>query len=344
MKFCSMCGTRLGDEDLFCSRCGARQEAAGSNPGSEAPFVKEVNSDAASGNAAGSDASFGNAANSDAAFGNAANKDAATGNAAWNGQGYGNNDMPPKNNNALIAVVLGISGAAVLLAAVLLVLSLAGSPDKPIKDISRAFNRQSDDAEDYLNAMPKFYKDIYRDALELAEDINMGSEEDYKDRFEDSIEGLYDDAEYYYGKNVKLSYKVKDKEKMDKDELEEIEEAYAYVEEIIDKYSLADEETYKEISYGFINDEQSEEIAEFAEGVKKSLHKVKVTQGYILTLDTKIQGKDDEDEEDLEICVVKMNGKWCIEPIATYSNYMGGLSFGDVVDKLIDEISGKLPF
>lgn len=213
--------------------------------------------------------------------------------------------------------------------------SLIGSYKSPIRNAGKAFNSRSDNIGDYFSALPKLYTDIYKDGMKLAAEINEGLTENAKDKIENILEDRYEDIEDYYGKNAKLTYDITNKEKMDSNELSEIEEFYVSIGELIDKYSLDDEDTYSEMSYGLISKEKRKKIAAFAGDTMKKLKKVKVTDGYILTLDIKIKGKKKEDkEEDVEVCVVKMDGKWCIEPIATYTHYIGNIELKDIIDDL----------
>ena len=73
-----------------------------------------------------------------------------------------------------------------------------------------------------------------------------------------------------YGDDIKISYKIKDKDKIDKDDLEELEDS------IKDKYD----------------------------------EKVRVSKGYELKVKMKIKGDDDKDEDTTTIKVYKIEGDW----------------------------------
>lgn len=82
--------------------------------------------------------------------------------------------------------------------------------------------------------------------------------------------------EYYkeeYGRDFKIKYKVADKEKVEKSDLKDMEE---YLQLKFDK------------------------------------KKLKVSKAYLLDLEVTIKGDDDEDTEDVEVYVLKIDGKWCI--------------------------------
>lgn len=251
--------------------------------------------------------------------------------------GYNNYNMaePPKKSKAPVIIACAILVFVLAVAFVIIGTSLIGSYKSPMGTVRNAFNSHSDNVGDYLSAMPKLYSDIYKDGMKLAEDINKGISEKTKEKIKEVLDEQYEDIEDYYGKNAKLTYEIKEKEKMDKKELSEIQEFYVSLGELVDKYSLNDEDTYSGMLYAFTSKEQRGKIAAFAESTMKKLKKVKVTDGYILTLDLKIKGKEGEDEaEDVEVCVVKMDGKWCIEPVATYTHYIGNIEMKDIIDSV----------
>ena len=75
-----------------------------------------------------------------------------------------------------------------------------------------------------------------------------------------------------YGDDIKVSYKIKDKEKIDKDDLEDLEDDI--------------KDTYDE--------------------------KVKVSKGYELKIEMKIKGDDDKEKDTTKIKVYKIDGDWCL--------------------------------
>ena len=296
MKFCNHCGVRMEDDDLFCPSCGTKQESV--EPVQEVNIQEPVQSSATEYNA------------------------------------YSVPE-PEKKTKAPIYIVCGALILILAVAFIFIGKSMISTYNSPIKNAQKAFNSRSDNIEDYFSALPKLYTDIYKDGMKLAMDINEGITDNARDKLEDTIEEQYKELEDIYGKNAKLTYDIKDKEKMKSSELSKIEDFYVSIGELIDKYSLADEDTYSRMAYGMISKKQSRKIAEFAGSTMKKLKKVKVTDGYVLTIDIKIKGREDEyEEEDVEVCVVKMDGKWCIEPLATYTHYVGDIGLDDIIDAL----------
>lgn len=98
---------------------------------------------------------------------------------------------------------------------------------------------------------------------------NYDDIEELYEIYDELLEELDEDMEDEYGKNVKYTIKIEDKYKLYSDEIEDIEDYY-------DRYLDT---------------------------------KVKITEGYELECTMKIKGKDDKDEEDFEITVVKIKGE-----------------------------------
>lgn len=247
----------------------------------------------------------------------------------------GANQEEKKKSRAPLYII-AIAAVLVLAAGFILIkTSLSGSYKSPPENAKKLFNSRSGDVKDYLSVMPKLYKDTYMDAMMFLSEYNedaIGLVEGYAGEV---LDDFYDKIDNYYGEGAKLTYNITNKEKMDSSELSEIEVFYVSIGELIDKYSLADEDTYSKIAYGMIGKEQCKKIADFARDTMKRLKKVKMTDGYILTLDIKIEGSDREDEEEeVEVCVVKTDGKWCIEPVATYTHYVGDIELKDFIDAL----------
>ncbi len=103
---------------------------------------------------------------------------------------------------------------------------------------------------------------------------DMTDEEDVKlkelyDEMDEELEDAFDELEDEYGKKLKMDIKVEDKKKLDKDDLEEYEDNY-------DDYFDAN---------------------------------VKISKGYELDCVLTIEGKDDDDEEEIELVVLKIKGE-----------------------------------
>lgn len=162
-------------------------------------------------------------------------------------------NKPEKDNKKTMALVGGIAAAVIVV--LIVIFSIVGGAYKtPIKNYFNGMEKQN--AKTYIKAFPSFMK----------EDL----EDEYDD---DAMEKMMSYYEKKYGDHIKISYKVLDKTKLDKDELKDVKE------DLEDKY----------------DDE-----------------KIKVTDGYEVCIKATIKGSDEKDIDYTSMKVYKINGKWCI--------------------------------
>lgn len=151
-------------------------------------------------------------------------------------------------NGKNIAIVGGIVAAIIVIA--IIIFSIFGNGyKKPIDNYFKGMEKGN--AETYLKAFPEFM------------DMDKNIDEDY-------MEEMLDNLEDEYGEKIKVSYKITKKEKIKKDDLENVAK---YIDE---KY---DED-------------------------------VKVSAGYEVKVKATIKGKDDEDTDSQKMYVYKIDGKW----------------------------------
>lgn len=164
-----------------------------------------------------------------------------------------NTEKVEKNNVKTIAIVGGIIVAAIIVIIVIFSL-ISGAYKTPIKNYFNGM--QKTNAKTYMKAFPEFMK------------------EDLEDKYDDEyLEDRMESLEKAYGDKIKLSYKVVDKVKMTKDELDD------------EKESL--EKKYDD-------------------------EKIKVTSGYKVCVKLTIKGSDEKETNFMTLNVLKVNGKWCV--------------------------------
>lgn len=105
---------------------------------------------------------------------------------------------------------------------------------------------------------------------EAIEELDLDIDEMWDD-YKDNKEDLKEELEDAFGKNVKVTYKIKDKDKMDKDDLDDLKD------ELEDAYDI---------------------------------RPGKVKKAYELEVEFKIKGKDDDTEYEQDITVVKIGSNW----------------------------------
>ncbi len=304
MAFCSKCGAKLEDGTKFCGTCGAVQDGQEAAPAQEAP----------------------------AAATPVAEK------------------KPVKVDNKMVGLIaMGVIAiAAIVLICVIGSALFGGGYKKPLKTLKKAINSQSTDVDDILDVLPKFVGNAYDDALALVKDIDKDMVKELEEGIADGLEEMYDGLEDTYGKKVKVSYEIKDKEKLDKDDCEDIADAYASIVEAVedtigidltDTKDLEDmvDEFEDELEDMDVSSKQIKKAIKLISGLANDLSDIKISKGYILEVEINIEGKDDDSSADLEVCVVKMNGKWCIDILSTYAE-MSGEKAEDIVDDLMSEL------
>ena len=169
--------------------------------------------------------------------------------------GGGNNSVV-KNDN-----LVKIIGAAVVAFIFILIIAFAckSSPKDPIKNYVKVMN--TGEAKHMKKVLPKAMYAEMKDEL---------------DSIEDQIEEEKESMEEECGKG-KFKYKVINKEKIDKDDIEDME-------------------SMLEMTYGF-------------QGIKK---KPRVTGGYEMKVELTYDGKEKDETETETLEVYKVNGQWCL--------------------------------
>ena len=223
-----------------------------------------------------------------------------------------------------------------LLLAVVMVLSLAAcSSDDNDKD--EAKGSQKNTYETPLELMMEQANE--KSASKMAEDrykvLNGLCEKEFKsvltvlkkynnyapmvENFEEQIADQLDK----YGENYKYSYKIEEKVKMDEEGLNNLEEEFENYAEQLHEYL-----------YGLIDTNADPEDLRFdkdliaaLENVYKELVDVKVEEGYELTVTVTLKGSelDEPKEEEMTVCVYKVNGRWISEEAINwlwYINYI----------------------
>lgn len=134
-----------------------------------------------------------------------------------------------------------------------------------------------------------------------------------KDEVDRELGYLEDD----YGKNLKLSYEIEDREKLDEDDLEDYQDFYKQLGSMgVDVVKYADDYVGEVEDYtnGDVKKKDADSLLDHVKAFAKDLKDARVTAGYELDLTLRIEGKDDEEEADVTIAVIKLDGKWVIAP------------------------------
>ncbi len=169
--------------------------------------------------------------------------------------GYNQQGKKPNNNKIIGMAVVGVVALAVLFLLVKLFGAITTPGyEKPIKNFCEGIEKGS--FKTMMKAFPEYITDQMEDY--------------YGDEMDEMMESLVESLEDEYGKRIKISYKVKDKDKLDKDDVKELEDDVRYI--------------YDE--------------------------KVKIKEAYEIDVELKIKGSEDSDKDKSSITVIKIGSNW----------------------------------
>lgn len=268
----------------------------------------------------------------------------------YNNEPYMNQEYSASNNNPTIVdrIFSKINPNTISLAivAILVILFLKscvfGSSYKtPLDDIIEIVNKKQTNIDKIADAViPEILSDSYDEIIDILKsnkeykkDFKTLYNKDLPDVAEDLYEDFFDEMEDVYGKNPKISYEIKDKEKLDKKEKESIAKAYSSftklssgVTDCIEALEDCTELTEKDIK----------KLVKQVESLEKKLDKFKVSSGYLLNVKLTIKGKDKKDSEKMDIVVIKVNSEWMIDYISSIIINSENCDL-DEIDEVVDE-------
>ncbi len=167
-----------------------------------------------------------------------------------------------KSDKKFLGIVLGaVAGVVALI--VVLCLIFGGGYEKAIDRYVDA--NYYGDYDACLELIPDDMLDKMLDSMDI-------TKKEFKEQFKEEWEDKKDRLEDEFGKDIKVSYKVTDEDKIDKDDLDEIKDGL------------------KEMGIS-----------------KKS-----ITEGYEIEVEFTIEGDDDEDTEEETFNALKIDGEWYI--------------------------------
>lgn len=170
----------------------------------------------------------------------------------------------PKMKKSMLYGIIGAAAAVVIILIIILTSVISNSYKKAIDNYLDVLIRGQADKIEKL--APKEYWEYYEDEYDT--DLN-----DIVDSFENTYEYLSEALEKEYGKNIKVSYKITDKNELSDKKLSVIRDT------LKDDYGIA----------------------------KKS-----VSKAYKVEIKMTIKGSDDKDTEETDLIVVKIGSGWYI--------------------------------
>ena len=335
MKICPNCNTKNSDDSSFCAECGtpladvapvsaeapaadaAPAEKAGADAAPAAPAADTAGAQPDTA-AAAADNGFQAAPDTQGAF---APQGGIEGAAFDPETGAPITGVPGKKKLPIPVLI-----AAAVVVVLLLILLFGKSYKTPINTLVNNVNKHSKNITSYASAvLPDFALSYLGDVMGVVKKTDGWS--DVKDKIDDTFDEAFDSLEDQYGSHVKVSCKITSAKKLSKSKIKDIEENYENIYDMLDKLELDDDDTWDSLSDSLEDEDidlSSGDIKKLQKSTKKfmqKLDKFKVSAAYKVKADITIKGSDDDDEmEDVEFNVVKVNGKWYVDALG----YMGG--------------------
>ncbi|MCR5012064.1 MAG: zinc ribbon domain-containing protein [Lachnospiraceae bacterium] len=329
MRKCQNCGFEVADDAVFCKSCGSKIIVSESpqetqfQGGQTAAFGQT--DPAGHTGQTGYTENIGNTGSTGNTGYGAPRMEDVTNSAEQVSSGPSTStEIKPKDNKALIGVIIGGVAALVVLILLIVVIILAvalggGGYKKPVKNLVNNLNNRSSNVEKYMDCVaPGFVSSTYNDARKLLK--GGDAKEELDEAIEDKFDDAFSDLDKTYGKDWKISVEYKDVEKLDKDNLEDIQDSWEALYDILDDMDLDDEDKWEEVA-DHLDDEydtelDSDKAAALMGKFVDNVENVKITAGYKVKIKFTIEGKKDEDSETCKVNIIKCNGKWIIDPVS----------------------------
>jgi len=241
--------------------------------------------------------------------------------------------------------VIGLA-VIVILAVLFLKSCFFGSSYKtPLDDMLKIVNKKQTNIDKIADAVvPAMLSDTYEEVIDLLKS-NKEYKKDFKklydktlpEAIEDTYDEFYDNMENIYGKNIKISYKIEDKEKLDKDERKAIASAYSSFAQLSSGITDCIEALENCTEF---KEKELKKLVKQVEALEKKLDKFKVSSGYVLDVEFTIKGKKDETSQNMDIVVIKADGDWMIDFLST-AMLNSGVYDLDELDEMTDELDLK---
>lgn len=223
---------------------------------------------------------------------------------------------------------LGVKLGAIVLGAIIIIVGLClcinaatNNYKTPIKTMQKYANMKKyyDSTDKQLDLLNGFAENESKALMKIMKDSEYYEDEnldDLKEDYKDRIDEMKDE----YGKNYKYTYKVVDKEKLDKDELkeyrDELRDQADALDSQIDASKDFDSDDWEDVADSMgLSKSKAKKYYSILKDLKKVYKNAKVTAGYTLTVEITLSGSelDEPEVDETEITVLKVNGRWIPE-------------------------------
>ena len=299
MKICPKCNSTLPDGAAFCNNCGANLSA---------PYEQDNNTPVGE----------------------------LQGNAIFE-------EAKEKNKHARIGMIAVIGGAALVILIIIIIISStvsAGSYKTPLKEYTKLITKESTELEPYLDCfLPEFAVDTYSDLHDLSSKVMPEQTAEYDKELVYLFQDSYSDIEDAFGKKYKVSYEIRDKEKLSKSDLRDLEDIYENLYDTINNSNdFSDEAYYDDFADGLkadgieASDKDKRSMQKIMEGFMKDLKNLKIQAGYEVEVKITIEGADSRESEKFDLKIIKVNGRWIMDPESSSS--LSDFCFSESIDNL----------
>lgn len=231
--------------------------------------------------------------------------------------------VPEKKKN--VKLIGGIAAGAVALIVIITVLVKVfggGSYTKPMDQVCKLVNSRDTKIEKYVSAVsPKFMINAYNNGVSLMKEVEGFDEA--MDEAKEVLSDGFDEIKDMYGKDFKVKYEVLDKDKMSKSDLKKVKSSYKDLRSYLELVQ-EDGRFYSDIE-DELDSATLKKFNKLVDQLSDDLKDIEVTEGYTLEVNFSIEGKDDDDDQDLTFNVIKVNGKWCIDLTSGDFNIMSSI-------------------
>lgn len=233
--------------------------------------------------------------------------------------------MPAPEKKKNVKLIGGLAAGAVALIVIITVLVKVfggGSYTKPMDQVCKLVNSRDTKIEKYVSAVsPKFMVNAYDNGVSLMKEVDGFDE--VMDEAKEELSDGFDELKDIYGKDFKVKYEVLDKEKMSKSDLKKVKSSYKGLRSYLEMVQ-EDGRFYSDIE-DELDSATLKKFNKLVNQLSDDLKDIEVTEGYTLEVNFSIEGKDDDDDQDLTFNVIKVNGKWCVDLTSGDFNIMSSI-------------------
>lgn len=165
---------------------------------------------------------------------------------------------------------------------------------------------------DHLNGL---MAEESKEIIAILEDSDEFSDliEDLEDIFIDSIDDMKDE----YGDNYKYTYKILEKEELNRKEIrkfrDELRDLSDAIERLEEEYDYIDSDEWKDMADEVgLSKSQLKNLFRQIFSMGKICQNAEVSEGYELTVLVTLTGRelDEPEEDEITVCVYKVDGRW----------------------------------